>query len=390
MAESEQLGSSARLLRLMAAAAALHAAAPAVAETRVSVRGSEYDERPLREAPVDGSDERYTVRKQQFELSHERDERDAVSLRLTREWMSGSSPWFNVPGENGAVQQVMSGATIDDRRAELVASWTRRTDGRSRTLQVSTSDENDYRSLALGLSYERPIDDRFTVGYGAGVSSDTIEPTDAALFGRVERERKRSYSAHASLAQILDSNRVVQWGLSLNHGNGYLSDPYKLFFAGGRTLPDTRPEQRTQLSAHTRYRHSVVSHSAVLHADARLSNDSWGLQSLAIEGAWYQSLGDDWRIVPQLRYYEQSAASFYAPFSANIASAGRVHSSDFRLGAFGAISGAIDLRWQSRDFAVVFGYEYYRGDEPLFFSSDNDDPAWLTFGQWHAGIDYRF
>ena len=381
---------SSRLMRLMAAAAALQAAAPAIAETRVSVRSSEYDERPLREAPVDGSDERYTVRKQQFELSHERDESDALSLRLTSEWMSGSSPWFNVPGETGGVQQIMSGATIDDRRAELIAGWTRRNAGHSRTLQLSASHEDDYRSLALGLSFERPLDDTYTLGYGASISDDTIEPTDAAQFGRVEREDKRTLSAHVSLAQILDRASVVQWGVSVNHGSGYLSDPYKLFFAGGPTLPDSRPEQRTQASAFTRYRRDVTSLSGVLHADVRVATDNWGLQSLALEGAWYQSLGDDWRLVPQLRYYEQSAASFYAPFSASIASAGRFHSSDFRLGAFGALSAALDVRWQSGDLAVVFGYEHYRGDEPLFFDADNDDPAWLTFGQWHAGFDYRF
>lgn len=383
------------LTQLLAAAAALGISAPACAQsapsaTEVRYRISDYDEDRLSAPIADGSAQRYQVSKQQFQVAHQLGDRDRVQLGLTREVMSGSSPWFNVPGPGGKPQAIMSGATIHDERQEVSLAWTRSSDdGRATTVSASWSDEDDYRALALGADREQRLGKALTLGYGFSYSLDDINPSDAELFGRVSDERKRTASAFASLAWVLDRDSVIQYGLQLTQSNGYLSDPYKLFYAGGPTLPDARPEQRTQGAALVRYRQAFVARNAALHLDARWALDSWGLHSQTLEAAWYQSLPHDLRLIPNLRHYSQNSARFYAPFSRTRTGVARYHSSDYRLSAYGAWSAGLEVRksWSAVD--LVIGIDRYRADHGGWSGSDND-PGLVSYTQVHAGFDYRF
>lgn len=391
---SEMRAPGAALAQLLAAAAALTSAPVIAADsqaTQLSYRVSEYDEDALASDVVDGSDQRYHVSKQQFQVRHALSEHDALSAGLTREVMSGSSPWFSVPGSSGGAQQIMSGATIHDERREVSAAWTRSADqGRATTWSASYSDEDDYRALALGLDREQRLSDALTLGYGASISHDVLHPSDAAQYGRIDRASKHTASAFASLAWVLNRDSVLQTGLQLTQSGGYLSDPYKLFYAGGPTLADARPDQRTQTAVLLRYRHAFVAADAALHLDGRWVHDSWGARSYTLETAWYQTIGKDWRLVPALRYYSQDHARFYAPFSANRASAGRYHSSDYRLSAFGAWSAGLDLRKGLGPVELVIGIERYRSAANWSLGGGADDPGLVNYTQAFAGIDYRF
>lgn len=388
-------GNAHPLAQLVAAAAALGISAPAGAQaaaaaTELRYRISNYDEDRLSAPLADGSAQRYQVDKQQFQLAHSLGDRDRVQIGLTREVMSGSSPWFNVPGPGGKPQAIMSGATIHDERQEVSLAWTRSADdGRATTLSASWSGEDDYRALALGAEREQRLGKALTLGYGFSYSLDDIEASDAELFGRVSDERKRVASAFASLAWVLDRDSVIQYGLQLTQSNGYLSDPYKLYYAGGPTLPDARPEQRTQGAALVRYRQAFVDRNAALHLDARWAQDSWGLRSQTLEAAWYQSLPREWKLIPNLRHYSQNSARFYAPYSRTRAEVMRFHSSDYRLSAFGAWSAGLEVRKSWAPVELVIGIDRYRADHGGWSGSD-DDPGLVSYTQVHAGFDYHF
>lgn len=382
------------LTQLLAAAAALGIGAPVMAQTAAGTelryRISDYDEDRLSTPPVDGSAERYQVSKQQFQLAHVYGDRDRVQIGLTREVMSGSSPWFNVPGPGGRPRAIMSGATIHDERQEVSLAWTRTGDaGRASTLSASWSGEDDYRALALGAEREQRLSEALTLGYGVSYSLDEIDPSDAELYGRVRDERKRTASAFASLAWVLDRDSAIQYGLQLTQSNGYLSDPYKLYYAGGPTLPDARPEQRTQGAVLVRYRQAFVDRNAALHLDARWAQDSWDLRSQTLDVSWYQSLPRDWKLIPTLRHYSQNSARFYAPYSRTRAEVERFHSSDYRLSAYGAWSAGVELRKSWAPVELVIGVDRYRADHGGWSGSD-DDPGLVSYTQVHAGFDYRF
>jgi hypothetical protein len=63
-----------------------------------------------------------------------------------------------------------------------------------------------------------------------------------------------------------------------------------------------------------------------------------------VEFAWNQPLPDGWSMVPNLRYYTQSAADFYfdPPFAHGFVP-GRAYSADTRLSAFGALTSGLSI-----------------------------------------------
>lgn len=387
-------GSASSLLaQLLAATAVL--AAPAYAQsdaalgTSVSYRHSDYDEDALESAPVDGSDRRYRVRSEQFQLATSIGESDRLGVDLTYESMSGSSPWFSVPDADGNALQVMSGATIRETRHELRAAWSRdRGDAGSIGASASYSTEDDYRASALGVDWQRPLSAAIDLGLGLSWSHDTLDPTDAAEFGRIDHASKDTGSAYASLTFVLDRSSQLQTGLQWTRADGYLSDPYKRFFAGDQVLPDARPGTRNQTALLLRYRRAFVDQDGALHLDYRFAGDTWGVRSHALEASWYQMLPHEFRLVPGLRWYSQGAADFYAPFSAP-GEAGRHHSSDYRLAANGSIAASLDLRRRSGAFEWVVSVENLSARDALGFSGE-EDPGRVSYLQIMAGFDYHF
>ncbi len=381
------------LATLFAAAAAL--AAPAVkaeiaTETSVDYRYTEYDESPLPSSLVlQGSAQRYKVDAHQVEIRTPLDETTEVSVRATHEAMSGSSPWFVLRDREGELRQVMSGATIEDTRRELIATM-RREDGPSDawTATVSLSDEDDYRSTAFGLGRERPVTEQIALSYGASFSRDIVEPTDAEEQGRVLRDEKHTVSAVASATFVLDKHSTLQAGVQTTFGRGYLDDPYKLAFVGNTLTQDARPDNRTQVAWIARWRRAFD--DASLHLDYRYAHDSWSVRAHTLDVAWYRQFGKSWWLVPALRYHSQSEARFYAPVHEAAALAAH-HSSDYRLGTYGAWSARLSLRKTFGAHAFVVGFERYDSDEDWAIGgADQPVPALLEFERLFVGFDFTF
>ena len=205
------------------------AATPPV-ETSLSVGISNYREADVpRHLLVGGDNRRYDVDIRQFRLLAPIGRSWSVGLDLSRETMSGASPWGTVIGPDGEPALIMSGATIQDSRTEVSVSAARYGENTSAALTMTRSKEDDYEANALSLSGEL-TDDRALTTWSAGLSysSDDVEPTDAAAFGRVRKEKRLSRSASLGVSRVIDRSSAVQAGLSVTEHSGYLSDPYKL------------------------------------------------------------------------------------------------------------------------------------------------------------------
>ena len=85
----------------------------------VEYRYTFYDEEPL---PLNllalGDPRRFEIESHQFRVVKNVDESYGLELNLQHETLSGSSPWYAVPGTDGPLQ-VMSGATIHDTRNQF-------------------------------------------------------------------------------------------------------------------------------------------------------------------------------------------------------------------------------------------------------------------------------
>jgi len=207
---------------------------------------------------------------------------------------------------------------------------------------VAYSNEHDYTSSAIGLDARWSTEDNnrtWTVGYGS--SSDRIDNTYSG--GDVVNQRKRTHEFMAGVTQVLTPSDIAQFNLTRSFGEGYYNDPYK-------TL-DTRPNSRNTWIALARWNHHVESFDASVHSSYRYYNDTFGVRSHTLGLEWVQPAGR-WTFTPGLRYYSQSAASFYldpimdaqgnydaqAVLMRAVSLNGQNQSTDQRLAAFGAVT----------------------------------------------------
>ena len=321
-----------------------------------------------------GSRDRYEVFQGQFRFDLPMTDRTDLGLDILIEDMSGASPWYvQAEAGTGKPLQVMSGATIEERRFDILADVDFYMDNGKDTVSAGISHEKDYFSFNVGIGAERNLNDKNTTVSASGAfSHDWIEPTDADIFStRPESKEKWAVDLFFGVAQILNRASTMQFTVNYKHSGGYLSDPYKAIKGigpGDPLLSDLRPTDKDQLSLMLRYRHHFESVSGSLHADGRFYTDDFGINSLTAELAWYQNFFEWLTVTPSFRWYSQSKAEFYDPVLP-VGAAPRHRSSDFRLSPFGAVSGKIKA-----DIEILDAFEY-------------DAPPWLQSIGISEGLD---
>lgn len=380
---------SRQLLALTASALALPGIAPAAradtppTENTLSYRITRYAEDDLPgQYLVAGSAERYDINIHQFQLVTPVGEEYGLTLTSSYESMSGASPWFTVPAFGDEKTVVMSGATIHEQRRDFNVALRRYLDNGNYAFNIGASDENDYEAWSGGFDMARNFNnDLTTIAGGVSFSSDDLSPTDASLFNRVTDESKRTSSAFMSVSQVIDRNSLFQSSLNVTYHSGFLTDPYK--------LGDSRPGSRTQIAWSNAYRRYLAGPDAALHVDLRLYDDDFGINSVTLDLSWYQNLGDDWQVAPRLRYYSQSAADFFTPVN-DVSGLLAFNSSDYRLAAYGAISGGIQVQTTIDDVTLSFVAERYLSDNGYSLYDGDTSPALVDFTRLSLGIGYRF
>ena len=374
-------------------------AASAPTEVRTQYSFSRYAEDKLKSGKVDVGNERsrYDIDIHQFRFETGLTDRLDIGVDLAHEAMSGATPWYVTPGPNGGDPvQVMTQATIEERRTDALLASNLYLDRGKATLGAGVSLENDYLAINGSLGGERQLNEKnTTLSGGIGASVDRITPSDTNLFPeRPKEEDKQSYDVFIGLGQVLGRNTNIQSSLKYQHATGFLSDPYKRAFVAGIPETDERPDQRNQLSWLTRYRHHVTALDGSLHFDYKLYLDDWRMNSHTFELAWYQTLFDRIRLVPSLRYYSQSQADFYAPYYIGPRRDG-LRSSDYRLSPFGAYSWKLkaETRFQTWRFVwdASVAWERYTSDGDLALQSvDVENPGLVSFNLFSVGLTARF
>lgn len=377
-------GAGAALKALTASALALlglgqeaHADAP-VERTAANYAFSFYQEDAL--APGQwseasgGSRDRYEIFAHQFNVMAPVTARSDVGVDFVYESMSGASPWYVVDA-GGKPLQAMTGATIEDQRVDVQLTPSHYFESGRIALTGGISVEKDYLAGNFGFSGQRHYNDKnTTVDAGVGFSWDEITPTDAARYGRISRAEKETVSLSGGLAQVLHRTAVAQISLVYKKSDGFLSDPYKEVFVGASRRFDKRPSERDQISLLARYRQHVAPLAGSLHFDYRFHWDDWELSSHTFELAWYQELFQVLHVIPSLRYYSQSEASFYKPFFAAFDNP-QFYSSDYRLSPYGAL--AFGLKTE----ATLPNWPHRRIDTVLALSYDR----YMSSGDWALG-----
>ena len=348
--------------------------------------------------------DRMEIHSYQFRLSTPMTERSDLDVAGTFETLSGASPWYVLPDDpndgidrGGRPVQVMSGATIDENRGDLLGTGNYYFDQGKVSGSLGFSIENDYYSVNLGTGADYSFNDKnTTLSMGVGGSFDWIEPTDCDVFSqRVCSEDKQSVNAYLGITQILTRHSAIQSTVSFGYSDGFLSDPYKLASVAGNIVADSRPDDRMSVTWLTKYRHHVSGLYGTLHLDYKFYGDDWDVSSHTLEMAWYQDLPWGFQFVPSFRYYSQSQADFYDVFY-TVARSDGYASSDYRLSPYGAISYGFKLTsdfefpsgvlWQ-----VAASYERYESSASKAFQDvDIENPGLVNFRVFAGRISLRF
>jgi hypothetical protein len=296
--------------------------------------------------------------------------------------VTGASPEL-VTNVSGRPVQVITGASVRDRRTTADIKVTRRIGDWALGMSRAVSDENDYVSRAFGIEVKRDLNDRnTTVTFAYGRADDRVRSAvDPAL-----DEPRDTDEYLVGLTQVLSPVAIVQTSLQWGRGRGWYNDPYKhtLTFYPDGGVPgfafDTRPSHRDTFAWVTRYRRHFQS-LGTLQADYRFYRDDWGIRSHTLEVAWERALGPSWSLRPALRYYSQSRADFYSPLVPRPQPA--ILSSDQRLAAFGGISPSLratlrlDDKWRVEATA---GYVYNAANLRAGGGSDTFETLRAAYG----------
>ncbi|MEE3086329.1 MAG: DUF3570 domain-containing protein [Pseudomonadota bacterium] len=352
----------------------------------LSYKISDYQEDELsREQVPFGELERYDIDVHQFQFISPLGRDYALFINANHENMSGASPWFSTAGTNGQPVINMSGASgIYDSRSEVSIGaryyGTRGNIGGA----IGYSEENDYRAKYVSMSGSRNFNnDLTTLTVSLSHSDDSIFPSDAERFNRVRHENKRASSVAVSLSQVLNPVASFQTALSLTGQSGFLSDPYK--------LQDSRPDGKTQIAFANSLRYFFIEADGALQSDYRYYRDDFGVRSHTLDLSWFQNVTRSLKIVPMLRYYSQTAADFYTNIDDFLKPLSVSQSSDYRLSAFGAVSGGLSVVADFGGWSATLTAERYVANEKYSaFTVDQPSPGLVQFTRLSLGVNYSF
>ncbi|MDQ7089537.1 MAG: DUF3570 domain-containing protein [Methylococcales bacterium] len=305
----------------------------------------------------------------------------SVQIGLVRDVLSGASPMFNVPdfddkSDKPKPKQVLSGASIREKRDALSLMFNHYWDDVSVGIGGGISSEHDYLSRYLNTNLNWDFNKKLTtLSAGFSLAFDEIEPT-----GLSYQRNKLSQQYSIGITQVIDTASLINSNMTFSYDTGFLSDPYKsVFFRFSGIADDTRPKERFKWAWLNRYvRNFKNLNNAALHIDYRFYADSWDVQAHTFEVAWHQPVIDDWQIRTSMRFYTQSSAEFYQPYFDSKDDL-NYYSSDYRLASFGVLSGGVKL---SKEIKSLFsstsslkfdaGIEYFDRKASYSWSNDNN------------------
>ena len=243
------------------------------------------------------------------------------------------------------------------------------------------SKESDYQSYGVSLNDAVEFNEKnTTLQYGVSHNFDSVrvEQPDSYLGKTLTLwNDKNSTEVFIGLSQLLSPKTILTANFTYGNDSGFLSDPYRLvgivplnqgpinFLQG---YPEKRPSHRNKEVIYTSLTHHFDAANASLEGYYRFYHDSYGVVANTVGLTWHQWVGQHLVIGPFFRFYEQSAANFYA-----YGAPGNVYqtqygpyapsdyaSSDYRLSQLYTTDGGLEALVVVNDHVhLVAGYHRY-------------------------------
>jgi len=264
-------------------------------------------------------------------------------------------------------------AQLTDRRKAWSASLGHQF-ARSRiTVGLANSRESDYVSTGWSLNTQTDFNEKNTLLLaGLSGTDDTID-----VFYQTAAVKKRTHDAIFGVTQLLDAKTSVTLNVSWGRQEGYLSDPYKLVQRRTEIIPglflpltfaENRPGEREKWIGQFTLNRAVPKARGAVEASYRLYHDSFDTTAHTFDLSWFQQLGGRVILRPNLRFHDQTAASFYryrwddsdvVPVAGPPQPQGPFYSSDYRLSEMQTFTLGLKFIWKATE-ALGFNAAYER------------------------------
>jgi hypothetical protein len=224
---------------------------------------------------------------------------------------------------SGASIDVMSGASkIEDERKQKSGTLEYLHDKTTYTASYISSVERDYISETASFSLSQSMfGDLTTLTLGFARTENTVGENNGKDYAPnvawVGHALSRSYSG--GLSQILTKNLIADVNLQVITDAGYLANPYREIRYLDPTKPTIGYSFASQLYPHTHTSTAVqvqakyyLPYRAAVTGLYRYYTDTWGVVGNTYELDYTHPVANKWIFEGRVRYYKQSAASFYS------------------------------------------------------------------------------
>ena len=291
----------------------------------------------------------------------------ALSVLLGYDTISGASPTGGYPTADATTSASGAGSSStsipmvayhDTRRSGTLA-YARKFGAHLPSIDISYSKENDYLARGAGLADAWTLaHGRGTLHFGVSISRDVVTPVITPTIPAKVDHDKSSDALALGFSWILGERDLIDVSASLTKLKGYLTDPYKIVPVD--TPPSTpaeqRPDARSRRAVLFKHGHYFDGANGALKTTFRYYWDDWAIRAYTLDLVYDQHAGSNWIVSPELRFYSQGAASFFAY---EFARPQTFMSSDYRLSAFDSILGGLALSYRfPHDLTLSLGATY--------------------------------
>ena len=177
------------------------------------------------------------------------------------------------------------------------------------------SDENDYTANTASFDVSQDLfGDLTTLSFGFSQGWDEVRKRGDATFE--EDVDRRNY--RLGLSQILTPQFMAGLAYEVITDEGFLNNPYRSVryldessTRGYSYQPEVYPRTRTSNAVSLTGRYYLPWRAAV-HGEYRWYGDTWGIDANTVSMGYTHPWGPKWIFEAGYRWYDQSAADFYA------------------------------------------------------------------------------
>jgi hypothetical protein len=240
--------------------------------------------------------------------------------------------------------KTISSASHADTRFYPSFGWTMENEKKGTTVgaRISYSSEFDYQSFGVNVNFAQKTRnkngelaaklqayiDQVSLIYPVELrNGSSREGDDYATTGR------NTFSGGASWSQIINKNLQVLLEGEVVYQQGYLGLPFhRVFFDDNSVHVENLPSTRLKIPLGLRANY-FIGDKFILRTWYRNYRDNWGINSNAVQVETVFKLNPFLSITPFYRFYQQSAANYFAPYQVHTA-ADEFYTSNYDLSKF--------------------------------------------------------